>query len=245
MLCSNPFFSRQGEVLAHLDPLPPHDLMIWTAGSVPFPFGRGGSGVLAYCSLCGTEATLTFSAGPLCSSFSAESCAILQAFSWSGQHQQVCPYSFLFLQFDFRFVLNTLCSSQSFLLHQTLWKIWQELSSLSSCTISLQWVSRHSFLLGNNAADELAGLGVLSLPTAIPCSLYLTSQIHSCLFSDWRRAVSCKFFDPQVPSVSLVLLRLCPLSRLRCNGHGLVLNPYLSKICRIENLSCSACGHPS
>ena len=51
--------------LAHLDSLPPHNLVLWTDGSVPFPFGKGGSGVLANCSLCGTEATLSFSAGPV------------------------------------------------------------------------------------------------------------------------------------------------------------------------------------
>ena len=41
---------------------------------------------LANCSLCGTEATLSFSAGPVCSSFSAEACAILHALCWSRQH---------------------------------------------------------------------------------------------------------------------------------------------------------------
>ena len=34
----------------------------------------------------------------------------------------------------------------------------------------------------------------------------------------------------------------CVLSRLRCNGHSLLLGSYLS---RIENSSCSACGHLS
>ena len=57
--------SRQGAALAHLDSLPPHDLVLWTDGSVPIPFGKGGSGVLANCFLCGTEATLSFSAGPV------------------------------------------------------------------------------------------------------------------------------------------------------------------------------------
>ena len=68
--CSDPPLSRQGAALAHLESLPPHDLVLWTDGSVPFPFGKGGSSVLANCSLCGTEATLSFSAGPVCSSFS-------------------------------------------------------------------------------------------------------------------------------------------------------------------------------
>ena len=63
---SDPSFSRQGAALAHLDSLPPHDLVLWTDSSVPFPFGKGGSGILGNCSLYGTEATLSFSAGPIC-----------------------------------------------------------------------------------------------------------------------------------------------------------------------------------
>ena len=35
----------------------------------------------------------------------------------------------------------------------------------------------------------------------------------------------------------------CVLSRLRCNGHSLLLSSYLSRIGRIENPCCSACGH--
>ena len=70
-------------------------LVLWTDGSVPFPFGKRGSGVLANCSLCGTEATLSFSAGPVCSSFFAKACAILHAFYCSQQHQQI--YSLLVL----------------------------------------------------------------------------------------------------------------------------------------------------
>ena len=90
---SNPPLSRQGAALAHLDSLPSHDLVLWTDGSVPFPFGKGGSGVLANCFLCGAEATLSFSADPVCSSFSAEACAILHALCWSRQHHKVCHFS--------------------------------------------------------------------------------------------------------------------------------------------------------
>ena len=87
------------------------------------------------------------------------------------------------------------------------------------------------------------------MPSAIPCSLFPhISRILCCLFSDWRRTVSLKYFDTQVHSISteeLVLPRhaRCVLSRLRCNGHSLLLSSYLSRICRIENPSCSACGH--
>ena len=81
-------------------------------------------------------------------------------------------------------------------------------------------------------------------PQSLVVSLLLP-RIHSCLISDWRHTVSSKFFDTQVPSVSteeLVLPRhaRCVLSRLRCNGHRLLLGSYLCRIGRIENSSCSA-----
>ena len=44
---SDPRHSRQGVALAHLDSLPSHDLVLWTDGSVPFLFDKGGSGVQA------------------------------------------------------------------------------------------------------------------------------------------------------------------------------------------------------
>ena len=83
------------------------------------------------------------------------------------------------------------------------------------------------------------------------CSLSpLISRIHSRLISHWRRTVSSKFFDTQVPSIFTEELVLpcharCVLSRLRCNGHSLLLGSYLSRIGRTENRSCSACGHSS
>ena len=120
-------------------PLPPHDLVLWTDGSVPSPLGKGSSGVLANCSFCGTEATLSFPAGPVCSNFSTDACAILQALCWSRQHQQAFHFSSLLLLSDCRSIFSTLSSPPSFLLPQTLWQIWQELSSLSR-SIRLQWV---------------------------------------------------------------------------------------------------------
>ena len=74
--------------------------------------------------------------------------------------------------------------------------------------------------------------------------------LHSSLFSDWRRTVSSKSFDTQVPSISteeLVLPRhaRCVLSRLCCKGQSLLLSSYLFMIGRIEKPYCSACGYPS
>ena len=91
----------------------------------------------------------------------------------------------------------------------------------------------------------------LLVPSEIPCSLSPhIFCIHSSLFLGWMLTVSSKLFDTQVPSISteeLVLSRHARsvLSRLRWNGHSLLLNCYLSKISRIENPSCSVCGHAS
>ena len=134
---------------------------------------------------------------------------------------------------------------------QFCWQILQELSFLSSCSIKLQLVLRQLFLPGNDTADELARRGTLFAPPAIPCILSpLISRIHSCHFSDRRRSVSSKIFSTQVSSIStkkLVLPRYacCVLSRLCCNGLSLLLSCYFSRIGRIENPSCSACGHSS
>ena len=107
------------------------------------------------------------------------------------------------------------------------------------------------FLQRNDVADELASWGALLMPSAIPCSLSpLISRIHSCFFSDWRRTVSSKFFDTLVPLIAIEELVLplharCVLSRLRCNGHSLLLSSYLSRIGMIESPSCSTCEHLS
>ena len=111
-------------------------------------------------------------------------------------------------------------------------------------------VRGHSFFLGNAAADELARQGVLLAPSSIPCSLSPISRIHCSLILDWRRTVSPKFFNMQVPSISTEELVLpchvcCVLSHLRCNGHSLLLGSYLFRIGRIENPFCSTCGRLS
>ena len=158
--------SLQCAALTYLDSIPSHNLVLLTDGSVLFPFGKGGSGVLANCFLSGTEATLS---KPSMLKFVAEACAILQTLCRSWQQQQICPFS------DSCSVLTTLSFLPSFLLPQSLWQIWRKLSSYFSCFFRLRWAPGHSFLPGNDAVDELARWGALLAPSAIPCSLFLLS----------------------------------------------------------------------
>ena len=48
---------RQGAGLPHIDIF---HLTVWTDGSVPLPYSKDRSGVIANCSLCGTKATSLF-----------------------------------------------------------------------------------------------------------------------------------------------------------------------------------------
>ena len=167
--------------------------MLWTDLSAPFPFGKYGSGVLVDCSLCGTEATLFFLPGQYAQVFPLKHAPFCKLFAGLGSTNKSATS--LLLLSDSRSVL-AVSSPPCPLLHLSFYlNLWQELFSLSPCSIRLQWVPGHSFLLGDDSADELSRRGALLAPSA--------------------------------------------------NGHSFLLSFYLSRIGRIENPSCSACGHPS
>ena len=175
------------------------------------------------------------------SAFSAEACAILDAFCWSRQHLQVCHFSSLLI----------LSSPPCPLLHLSFY--------LKLCGRSGRNCLLSSGLSDcNGSPDTSFSWGISRLMSWPDRECYLhpcrslvvspfTSRIHLFPFSDWRCTVSSKFFDTQVPSISTKEVvfschACCVLSRLCCNGHSLLLS-YLSKISRIENSSCSVCRH--
>ena len=101
---------------------------------------------------------------------------------WSRQHQQVCHTSSLLLRLSFYPFHPFLCNIFPFKLNSL------TQTFLSSFTLRIQWVPGHSFLPGNDAADELARQR----------ALFLTSAIS--FFSDWRRTASSKL-KTQFPSI--------------------------------------------
>ena len=145
--------------LYHPDSLPSQDLVIMKNGYVPFPFGKGGSGVLANCSLCVAVASLSNMFGSVCLSFFSETCVILQALRWFPQCQQNCL--FFFLPPPLKCLLcRCYASSPSFYLALTGISGRNYPFFTPLCTIRLQWFPGYSFH-NNGTSAESAGLVLL------------------------------------------------------------------------------------
>ena len=223
--------SRQGAALTYLGSLSPHDLVLWTDDSVPFSFGKGGSNVLAGCSLFVAPRPLfpfpqaqyaqasLINPAPLCKLFAGfgstnKSTTSLLFSSYLTLVLSSPPYPLLHLFFH---LIPSGRSGRNWLFQDLSLLLFDQATMGPGTLLSL----------GNNAARR----GALVAPSAIPCSLFpLISHIHLSLF----------FQTGMLPRHAR-----CVLSHLRCNEHSLLLSFYFFRIGRIENLSCSACGHSS
>ena len=234
-----------------LSSLPPSDIQVWTDGAVPSVFGPGDAGVYVTCSKCNPSNSLSFSTGPIASSFTAETFALKQGLDWCTSHLMTCKFQSVLFLTDSQSSLSILSSAPSYLLPDSFWNVWSLASFLSNnTTLSFQWVPDHAGLPGNEKADLLAKAGA-SLPTdAIRCPLSpVVAKVRYSQYHNWRRHISHSHLNFQVPEVSSEELLLsrpirCELSRLRCHGHSLLSSSYLHRISRKENSDCSTCGHP-
>ena len=170
--CSRSYFplSRQGAALTHLDSLLPHDLVLWTDGCVFFLLAKAAPAYSPTALSVALRPLFPFQQAQHVQVFLLKPAPFCTLFAGLGSTNK--PAISLLLLSDSRSVLATLSSPPSFLLSQTL---WQELSSLSSCSIRLQWVPGHSFLPWNDAA--------VSWPDGERCLRPLQSLVVSFLIS--------------------------------------------------------------
>ena len=245
--CTGNSTARLQSASSRLSSFPPSDIQVWTDGTVPSLFGPGGAGVYVTCSKCNTSNSLSFSTGPIASSFTAETFALKQGLDWCTSHLMTCKFQSVLFLTDAQSALSIFSSAPSSLLPESLYNVWSLASSLSNnTTLSFQWVPGHAGLSSNEKADLLAKTGD-SLPTdAIPCPLPpVAAKVRYSQCHNWRPHIShshLNFQDPEVSSEELLLSRpiRCELSRLRCHGHSLLLSSYLQRISRKENPACSA-----
>ena len=136
----------------------------------PSLFGPGGGGVYATCSKCNTSNSLSFSSGPIASSFTAETFALKQGLVWCISHLMICKFQSVLFLTDSQSALSILSSAPSYLLPESLWNVRSLASSLSNnTTLSFQWVPGHAGLPGNEKADLFAETGASLTTDAIPC----------------------------------------------------------------------------
>ena len=88
-----------------------------------------------------------FSAGPIASSFTAETFALKQGLAWCTRHLMTCKFQSVLFLTDSQSALCILSSAPSYLLPESLSYVWSLASSLSNNTsLSFQSVPGHAGL---------------------------------------------------------------------------------------------------
>ena len=230
------------------DPLSLSKVRLWLTLTLPFLtiwcYGQTALFLLAKTALaylatalCGSEVALSFSASPVCSSFSAEACACSLLVSAAPTSLPLLFYLTLVLSSPLCFLLHLFfylnLSGRNCLLFPLVLSGYPHTRLSRGMTRLMSWPD------GERYSCPLQSLVV---------SLLLL--LVSTLFSEWRRTVSSNSWTPRFlrfPLMNLCSLghARCVLSRFRCNGHSLLLDSSLSRIGRIENPSCSAGRHSS
>ena len=89
--CTGNSTTRFQTASSRLSSLPPSDIQVWTDGPVPSLFGPGGAGVYVTCSKCNISNSLSFSSGPIASSFT-DTFALKQGLAWCTSHLMTCKF---------------------------------------------------------------------------------------------------------------------------------------------------------
>ena len=121
--------SHQGAALAHLDSLP---LMIWYSGKTAlFLLARAAPTSLPSALSVAMRPLFLFRQAQYAQVFPLKPAPFCTLFAGLGSTIKSATFSSVLLLSDSHSVLATLCSHRSFFLFQTLWQIWQVLSSPS------------------------------------------------------------------------------------------------------------------
>jgi len=95
--------------------LPIIDVDVRTDCSVLSPLGVGGAGINAVCERSSSFSSLSYSAGPVFSSFSAESSALVHDLEWCHSHLKSCNFQSALFLTDSHSALTLLSSAPAFL----------------------------------------------------------------------------------------------------------------------------------
>jgi len=90
-------------------------VVVWTDGSVPSPLGTEGAGIHSVCGRCSSSSSPSYSAGPVSSSFSAESSALGHGLEWCHSHVKSCHFQSALFLTDSQSAFTLLSSAPGFL----------------------------------------------------------------------------------------------------------------------------------